>query len=234
MQPLLVWYRQGPGLLRRRELGGIQILAKDGKPEMTVRDAAGKVTPARLRQRAGAQLHSRHRLQGDDIWVATAKGLSHGIRSNNSDGDPTRIDIQTKKINRNKRSFTMIRNRGNLETIATGPIEKRAMTNLGVLNEAYHYAKPSSFPRGMRIDLYGLTIRIISGTASIDENGVSVHIGDFPAQLKRTFENITGLLESEGATWKDVVKTSCYPARHRSRLRRLQLTANCLLQGTGP
>jgi enamine deaminase RidA (YjgF/YER057c/UK114 family) len=51
---------------------------------------------------------------------------------------------------------------------------------------------------------------IISGTASIDENGVSVHVGDFPAQLKRTFANITGLLESEGATWKDIVKTSCY------------------------
>ena len=28
--------------------------------------------------------------------------------------------------------------------------------------------------------------------------------------MKRTFENITGLLESEGATWKDIIKTSCY------------------------
>jgi enamine deaminase RidA (YjgF/YER057c/UK114 family) len=97
-----------------------------------------------------------------------------------------------------------------LETISKAPIEKRAMTNLGVLNEAFHYAKPSSFSRGMRIDLNGVTLLIISGTASIDENGVSVHIGDFPGQLKRTFENITGLLESEGATWKDVVKTCCY------------------------
>jgi enamine deaminase RidA (YjgF/YER057c/UK114 family) len=97
-----------------------------------------------------------------------------------------------------------------METIAKGPIEKRAMTNLGVLNEAFHYAKPSSFSRGMRIDLNGVTLLIISGTASIDENGVSVHIGDFPAQLKRTFDNITGLLESEGCTWKDVVKTCCY------------------------
>src|ERR1035441_122941 len=97
-----------------------------------------------------------------------------------------------------------------LETIAHVPVKKRAITNHEVLNEAYHYAKPSSFSRGMRIDLNGLTILIISGTASIDENGVSVHIGDFPAQLKRTFENITGLLESEGATWKDVVRTSCY------------------------
>ena len=97
-----------------------------------------------------------------------------------------------------------------LETIAKGPITKRAMTNLGVLNEAYHYAKPSSFSRGMRIDLDGLTILIICGTASIDENGESVHIGDFSAQLRRTFDNITGLLESEGATWHDIVRTTCY------------------------
>jgi enamine deaminase RidA (YjgF/YER057c/UK114 family) len=97
-----------------------------------------------------------------------------------------------------------------LETIAHAPIKKRAMTNLGVLNEAYAYAKPSSFSRGMRIDLNGLTILLISGTASIDENGVSVHIGDFRAQLRRTYENITGLLESEGCTWHDIVRTSCY------------------------
>jgi enamine deaminase RidA (YjgF/YER057c/UK114 family) len=97
-----------------------------------------------------------------------------------------------------------------LETIAHAPIKKRAMTNHGVLNEAYAYAKPSSFSRGMRIDLNGLTILLISGTASIDEQGVSVHIGDFRAQMKRTLDNITGLLESEGCTWHDIVRTSCY------------------------
>jgi enamine deaminase RidA (YjgF/YER057c/UK114 family) len=62
----------------------------------------------------------------------------------------------------------------------------------------------------MRIDLNGLTILLISGTASIDENGVSVHIGDFRAQMKRTLDNITGLLESEGCSWHDIVRTSCY------------------------
>jgi enamine deaminase RidA (YjgF/YER057c/UK114 family) len=97
-----------------------------------------------------------------------------------------------------------------LEAIGNAPIQKRAMTNHGVLNEAYAYAKPSSFSRGMRIDLGGVCILLISGTASIDENGVSVHIGDFPAQLRRTFDNITGLLASEGCTWHDIVRTSCY------------------------
>ena len=97
-----------------------------------------------------------------------------------------------------------------LQGIAALPVEKRAITNLHVLNEAFDYAKPSSFSRGMRIDLNGLTILLISGTASIDEFGRSVHIGDFRAQLRRTYQNITGLLESEGATWKDIVRTTCY------------------------
>lgn len=97
-----------------------------------------------------------------------------------------------------------------LETIAKAPVQKRAITNHGVLNEAYAYAKPSSFSRGMRIDLNGLTILLISGTASIDENGVSVHVGDFRAQLRRTYDNITGLLASEGCTWHDIVRTTCY------------------------
>jgi enamine deaminase RidA (YjgF/YER057c/UK114 family) len=97
-----------------------------------------------------------------------------------------------------------------LETIAHAPITKRAMTNHGVLNEAFTYPKPSSFSRGMRIDLNGITILLISGTASIDENGTSVHIGDFRAQMRRTFANISGLLASEGCTWHDIVRTSCY------------------------
>ena len=89
-------------------------------------------------------------------------------------------------------------------------VKKSAITAHSVLNEAYDYAKPSSFSRGLRIDLGSVVILLISGTASIDENGRSVHIGDFRAQLRRTYANITGLLAAEGATWKDIVRTTCY------------------------
>ena len=89
-------------------------------------------------------------------------------------------------------------------------VKKRAITALSVLNEAYDYPKPSSFSRGMRIDLGGVAILLISGTASIDESGKTVHVGDFPAQLRRTYHNITALLAAEGATWKDIVRTTCY------------------------
>jgi 2-iminobutanoate/2-iminopropanoate deaminase len=97
-----------------------------------------------------------------------------------------------------------------LSEVAAAPIEKRAITNLEVLNEAYDYAKPSSFVRGMRLDLGNLVVLLISGTASIDDKGETVHVGDFRAQCRRTFQNITGLLEAEGATWHDIVRTSCY------------------------
>jgi enamine deaminase RidA (YjgF/YER057c/UK114 family) len=97
-----------------------------------------------------------------------------------------------------------------LQQAGTAPVEKRAITNLSVLNEAYDYARPSSFSRGMRIALGELVILLISGTASIDENGQTVHVGDFRAQQRRTYQNITALLEAEGATWKDIVRTTCY------------------------
>jgi len=87
-------------------------------------------------------------------------------------------------------------------------VAKRAICEPRVLNEAGEYG--SSFSRGLRIDLNGLTILLISGTASIDENGKTVHVGDFRAQCQRTYQNITGLLAAEGATWKDIVRTSCY------------------------
>ena len=90
------------------------------------------------------------------------------------------------------------------------PIEKKKVTNLGVLNEAYCYERPSSFSRALKMEFGNVVVLLISGTASIDENGETVHVGDFRAQQRRTYANITGLLESEGATWHDVVRTTCY------------------------
>jgi 2-iminobutanoate/2-iminopropanoate deaminase len=93
---------------------------------------------------------------------------------------------------------------------ADGDVCKKAVSAPEVLNEAYAYRKPSSFSRGLRLDIKGITILLISGTASIDENGRTVHEGDFAGQTWRTYRNITALLKAEGATWKDVVRTTCY------------------------
>jgi len=90
------------------------------------------------------------------------------------------------------------------------PIRKKAIRAPEALSEAYRYPKPSSFSRALRIDIKGVTILFISGTASVDENGRSVHIGDFRGQTRRIYQNITALLAAEDATWKDVVRTTCY------------------------
>ncbi|MFO1499036.1 MAG: Rid family hydrolase [Verrucomicrobiota bacterium] len=88
-------------------------------------------------------------------------------------------------------------------------VRKSAITAPSVLNEAPAYG--SAFTRGLRVDLPGgVTHLLISGTASVGEAGETLYPGDFRAQLWRTYRNITKLLESEGACWHDVVRTTCY------------------------
>ena len=89
-------------------------------------------------------------------------------------------------------------------------IKKRAVSAPDALNEACEYERPSSFSRGMRLDFGNVAVLLISGTASVGTNGETLFPGDFRAQTRRTFGNITALLESEGASWKDVVRTTCY------------------------
>jgi 2-iminobutanoate/2-iminopropanoate deaminase len=90
------------------------------------------------------------------------------------------------------------------------PIEKHVTHAPHVINEAYNYQKPSSFSRALRLDFGGHKVLLISGTASVNEEGKAEHIGDFNAQLWRTYVNITNLLAAEGMTWHDVVRTTNY------------------------
>jgi enamine deaminase RidA (YjgF/YER057c/UK114 family) len=90
------------------------------------------------------------------------------------------------------------------------PVEKFAVHAPQVINEAYDYKKPSSFTRALRLEFGGHKILLISGTASVNEEGKAEHIGDFKAQTWRTYRNITNLLSSEGMTWHDVVRTTNY------------------------
>ena len=55
-------------------------------PEMLVRDAQGKVTHVPVDTAPAFHYTFGIDFQGDDVWVATAKGLSHGIRIKT--GDP--------------------------------------------------------------------------------------------------------------------------------------------------
>lgn len=90
------------------------------------------------------------------------------------------------------------------------PIAKKAVHASNVLNEAYNYCRPSSFSRAIRLDLGSYSVVLVSGTASVNEEGKTAHVGDFRAQCWRTFRNISELLASENMSWHDVVRTSCY------------------------
>src|SRR5512133_3248608 len=46
----------------------------------------------------------------------------------------------------------------------------------------------------------------ISGQVPLDAEGQLVGEGDFEAQTRQVFENLTRALEAAGATWSDVVK----------------------------
>lgn len=92
---------------------------------------------------------------------------------------------------------------------------KTPMANRAVLNEASEYPRKVSFARGMRVQLGDFVMLFISGTASVGAEGESLHPGNVRAQSVRTFNNIKGLLESEGADWHDVVRTTCYLADFR-------------------
>ena len=89
------------------------------------------------------------------------------------------------------------------------PVKKKAIKAPEVLNEACDYG--SAFTRGLRVELPGgITHLLFSGTASVGPNGETLYPGDFRAQLWRTYHNLSALLESEGACWEDVVRTTCY------------------------
>ncbi len=89
-------------------------------------------------------------------------------------------------------------------------VPRTAIRASSILNEAYDYPRPSSFTRGLRIELGDYSLLLISGTASVDESGNTIHAGDFRAQCWRTYRNITELLKSEGASWIDIARTTCY------------------------
>jgi 2-iminobutanoate/2-iminopropanoate deaminase len=107
---------------------------------------------------------------------------------------------------------------GQLQPAPPGPARQPAASAFNVsaisaptvLNEAFAYDKPSSFSRGLTLDLGGYRVLLISGTASIDDEGRTVYVGDFAAQCWRTYRNIATLLGAEGANWHDVVRTTCY------------------------
>ena len=83
------------------------------------------------------------------------------------------------------------------------------------LNEAWSYG--ADFSRGLRVADANKVALYISGTASIDEAGRTVHLGDVAAQVERMLHNIATLLAGQGATFADLVSGVLVPEAPRRR-----------------
>ena len=76
------------------------------------------------------------------------------------------------------------------------------------LNEAAEYG--ASFSRGMKLVLPEKTVLFISGTASVDEQGATVHVNDIPKQIERMLLNVRELLTHQDADFSDLVQVITY------------------------
>jgi enamine deaminase RidA (YjgF/YER057c/UK114 family) len=74
--------------------------------------------------------------------------------------------------------------------------------------QAFDYG--SAFSRGVVIEAGGRRAIHVSGTASIDAGGRSVHVGDADAQVAETLLNVAALLEPEGAKLSDIASAVIY------------------------
>jgi enamine deaminase RidA (YjgF/YER057c/UK114 family) len=90
-----------------------------------------------------------------------------------------------------------------------GPVEMRRLHNRKQ-NEATEYG--SAFARAMEVTLGDARYLFVSGTASIDDHGATVHRGDFEAQMRYTLEAVEALLDGAGATLAEVAQATAFLA----------------------
>jgi enamine deaminase RidA (YjgF/YER057c/UK114 family) len=84
-------------------------------------------------------------------------------------------------------------------------------------NEATEYG--SAFARALEVSLGDARYVFVSGTASIDDHGRTVHVGDFEGQARHTLEAVKALLEDAGGSLADVAQATAFlanPADGRS------------------
>ena len=76
------------------------------------------------------------------------------------------------------------------------------------LNSTYEYGV--TFERGTRVEYGDRSHYFISGTASIDNKGNVLHIGDIKQQTIRMWENVEMLLKEGGASLDDIMQIIVY------------------------
>ncbi|HEO70857.1 MAG TPA: endoribonuclease L-PSP [Candidatus Hydrogenedentes bacterium] len=68
----------------------------------------------------------------------------------------------------------------------------------------------SGFNRAVEVAGGGVRRLYVSGTASIDQDGQTLHVGDMGGQVARTMEVVEAILVSRGMKWADVARAIAY------------------------
>ena len=68
----------------------------------------------------------------------------------------------------------------------------------------------SSFSRAVELSTPEMRRLYVSGTASISQDGRSVHVGDVERQVERTMEVVEAILKSRDMAWADVTRAIAY------------------------
>jgi enamine deaminase RidA (YjgF/YER057c/UK114 family) len=128
------------------------------------------------------------KVQAEQIFLPA----STGIEGRNPSGLPATMDV-----------FAIHRSPGS--TIQVRPL-------YGVKQRSpFRYG--SAFSRAMVIEEPGSKLILVSGTASIDDQGKSVFIGDPEAQIRKTLNVVSELVASEGAALKDLCEATVFIKR---------------------
>lgn len=69
---------------------------------------------------------------------------------------------------------------------------------------------PKPFGYSHVVDVSGSRIVYVSGQVPLGRDGELVGAGDFDAQTRQVFENLTAALEAAGVAWSDVVKLNYF------------------------
>lgn len=88
------------------------------------------------------------------------------------------------------------------------PDQQHYLYALSHLNKTIEYGV--TFERGTIVNYGDRDHAYISGTASIDNKGQVVHIGDVVKQTERMWENVSKLLEEGGMTMDDIMQIIVY------------------------
>ncbi|HDQ44636.1 MAG TPA: hypothetical protein ENN17_03940 [bacterium] len=123
--------------------------------------------------------------QAEDVYLPA----STGIRGDNPDGAAGTMDV-----------FAVLP--GDARQVEIEPLT-------GVKQRsAFRYG--SAFSRAMCIREKDCTHILVSGTASIDETGRTVHAGDTRAQMQKTVEIVDTLIRTRGATLQNICDTTVF------------------------